>query len=56
MVNQIADFCAQVDTVNKSYPMQALNDVNYDKTRIWFTSEGQIHLEHAGRTRAQKKD
>ena len=54
MVGQVADFCAKVSTVSEIHPMEALLVVNYDKTRVFLTSEGSVCLEHARKARSQK--
>lgn len=55
MVENVVEFCAQVETVAEVYPMKGYNVVNYNETQVFLTSEGQIRLEHAAKLRAQKK-
>ena len=49
MVSKVADFCAQVETFSKMYPMEDFNVVNYNETRVFLTSNGLIQLEHAAK-------
>ena len=42
MADQIADFCAQVETVSEFHPIQAGNVVNYNEMRVWLSPEGVI--------------
>ena len=47
MANNVVDFCTQVETVSKFYPIKGYNVVNYNKTQVFLTNKGQIRLKHA---------
>ena len=55
LLDYMADFMSQVETVKEVYPMYAFNTCNYDKTCVFMGNEGGILLEHARKERAQKR-